>query len=65
MTTSPTATSVDPRINQIAAQIRAEIPEAQVRLLGSRARGTARTDSDVDLLITVPDGWLVCRPGYR
>ena len=25
---------------------------------GSRARGTARPDSDLDLLITVPDPWL-------
>ena len=36
----------------------AAIPEAQARLFGSRARGTARSDSDMDLLITVPDHWL-------
>ena len=36
---------------------RAAIPEAQVRLFGSRTRGTARPDSDVDLLITVPNHW--------
>ena len=29
-----------------------------MRLFGSRARGEARADSDVDLLITAPDGWL-------
>lgn len=29
-----------------------------MRLFGSRARGTARPDSDLDLLVTVPDAWL-------
>lgn len=42
----------------MAAAIRAEIPDAEVRLFGSRARGEARPDSDVDLLITAPDAWL-------
>jgi uncharacterized protein len=49
---------VDPRIESIAAAIRAEIPQSEVRLFGSRARGQARPDSDADLLITVPDAWL-------
>jgi predicted nucleotidyltransferase len=39
----------------------AAIPEAQVRLFGSRAKGTALPDSEVDLLITVPDHWLAGR----
>lgn len=57
--TASTATSLlDPRIAQIAAAIRSEIPQAEVRLFGSRARGQARPDSDADLLITVPDAWL-------
>jgi uncharacterized protein len=43
----------------------AAIPEAQVRLFGLRARGTDRTDSDVDLLITVPDHWLAGRDRAR
>jgi len=34
------------------------IPGAEVRLFGSRARGTERPDSDLDLLVTVPDEWL-------
>ncbi len=34
------------------------IPGAQVRLFGSRARGSAEPDSDIDLLITAPDAWL-------
>ena len=55
---APAAIRIDPRIHAIAAGIAAAIPEAQVRLFGSRAKGTARLDSDVDLLITVPDAWL-------
>ena len=46
------------QLRAMAAAIRAEIPEAEVRLFGSRARGDARPDSDVDLLITAPDAWL-------
>ena len=42
----------------MAAEISRLIPAAEVRLFGSRARGEARPDSDVDLLITAPDGWL-------
>lgn len=59
------AITVDPRISAIASGIAAAIPEAQVRLFGSRARGTARPDSDVDLLITVPDHWLAGRDRVR
>jgi predicted nucleotidyltransferase len=42
----------------MATSIRQLIPDAEVRLFGSRARGEARPDSDIDLLITAPDGWL-------
>jgi len=45
-------------LRQMAAEIREEIPEAEVRLFGSWARGDARPDSDLDLLITVSDDWL-------
>jgi len=45
-------------LREMVAAIRAEIPGAEVRLFGSRARGDARPDSDVDLLITAPDAWL-------
>lgn len=48
----------DDQLHAMAAAIRVEIPEAEVRLFGSRARGEARPDSDVDLLITAPDAWL-------
>ena len=46
------------QLQQMAAVIHREIPGAEVRLFGSRARGEARADSDIDLLITVPDDWL-------
>ena len=68
MTAASSATSaipIDPRISAVASGIASAIPAAQVRLFGSRARGTARLDSDVDLLITVPDHWLVGRDRVR
>ncbi|MGL6134005.1 MAG: nucleotidyltransferase domain-containing protein, partial [Prochlorococcaceae cyanobacterium] len=36
----------EPLLRTIAAEIQAAIPGAEVRLFGSRARGTARPDSD-------------------
>mgnify|MGYP006297634699 FL=1 len=56
-------TAIDPRIQAMANEICASIPGAEVRLFGSRALGTAREDSDVDLLITAPDQW--CRDHDR
>ena len=56
-------TEIDPRIQAMADEICASIPGAEVRLFGSRALGTAREDSDVDLLITAPDQW--CRDHDR
>jgi len=53
-----TAPSIETRLPLLAAAIGAHIPGAQVRLFGSRARGNASPDSDIDLLITVPDIWL-------
>ena len=43
----------EPLVRTIAAEIQAAIPGAEVRLFGSRARGTARPGSDLDLLVTV------------
>jgi predicted nucleotidyltransferase len=58
MTTTPLGTVNEALLRQMAAQIREEIPEAEVRLSGSHARGDARPSSDIDLLITVTDDWL-------
>ena len=57
--------TIDPRISAIASGIAKAIPEVQVSMFGSSARGTARPDSDVDLLITVPDHWLAGRIRVR
>jgi hypothetical protein len=64
MTAAPfaiSATSFNPSISAVASGIKA----AQVRLLGSRAKGTARPDSDLDLLIGVPDLWLTSHDRMR
>ena len=56
--TMTAAAAIEARPPLLAAEIRARIPGAQVRLFGSRARGNAGPESDIDLLITVPDVWL-------
>jgi len=58
MTRTPLVSVNKALLRQMAAQIREEIPEAEVRLFGSHARGQAKPDSDIDLLITVTDDWL-------
>jgi len=55
---TPESTVNKALLQQIASEIRAEIPGAEVRLFGSHARGQAKPDSDIDLLITVTDDWL-------
>lgn len=42
-------------INKIAHLMRRLFPEAKTVLYGSQARNTARMDSDIDLLIILPD----------
>ncbi len=64
--TSVVAPPIDQRLQGMAAVIHQRIPGAEVRLYscggacgyGSRARGTAGPESDIDLLITAPDAWL-------
>ena len=56
--TASNAAGIDSsELHRMAAEIREEIPCAQIHLFGSHARGDARPDSDVDLLITVSDHW--------
>ena len=57
MSTTPNRSTVDPRILEMADQIQRWIPGAEIRLFGSRAKGTHRSDSDIDLLVTAPDSW--------
>ncbi|MBD5355804.1 MAG: nucleotidyltransferase domain-containing protein [Bacteroides sp.] len=42
-------------INKIADLMKRLFPEAKTVLYGSQARNTARMDSDIDLLILLPD----------
>jgi predicted nucleotidyltransferase len=58
MTTTPSSVISEAQLQQMAAEIHQEIPGAEVRLFGSHARGEARPESDIDLLITADDGWL-------
>ncbi|MCP9834620.1 MULTISPECIES: nucleotidyltransferase domain-containing protein [unclassified Cyanobium] len=60
LATNTPAFSIEDRLAAMAREIQAVIPGAEVRLFGSWARGTARPDSDIDLLITVADNWLAC-----
>jgi predicted nucleotidyltransferase len=57
MATTSFSSVTEALLRQMAAEIREEIPEAEVRLFGSHARGDARPGSDVDLMITVSDDW--------
>jgi len=43
-------------ITEAARRLAAAAPDAQVILFGSRARGEARPDSDLDLLVIEPGG---------
>jgi len=61
-TTSP---SIEQRIAEMAGHIHRAIPDSEVRLFGSRARGTAGPDSDIDLLITAPDDWIEGHHGFH
>jgi predicted nucleotidyltransferase len=42
-------------IQQAAERLHAARPEATIILFGSRARGDARPDSDVDFLVVLPE----------
>ncbi len=59
------APPIEERLQAMAWVIQGVIPGAQVRLFGSRARGTGGPDSDIDLLITAPDDWLAQHHRFR
>jgi predicted nucleotidyltransferase len=40
--------------NEVAARVKARYPEARIWAFGSRVRGDAREDSDLDICIVVP-----------
>lgn len=44
-------------INKIANIMKSLFPEAKTVLFGSQARNTANPDSDIDLLILLPDSY--------
>lgn len=46
----------DALVRGVVAQVVAEADPLRVVLFGSRAMGTARPDSDIDLLVVMPDG---------
>ena len=47
---------VEAAVRRLVEQIVAEAAPLRVVLFGSRAAGTARPDSDIDLLVVMPDG---------
>jgi hypothetical protein len=51
----PSAAEFEQRLQQMAAEIQLQIPGAEVRLFGSRARGEATPDSDIELLISASE----------
>lgn len=54
MTTLPTPTDAD--IQCVVDLVVQTVQPLRIVLFGSRARGDARPDSDVDLMVVVPDG---------
>lgn len=42
-------------VNRIGKELKKFVPEAEIILYGSEARGESRPDSDIDLLILLPD----------
>lgn len=46
--------SIDPLVQEVSAQIAREFQPEKIIVFGSRVSGTARPDSDIDLLVVMP-----------
>jgi predicted nucleotidyltransferase len=55
-TYTPHIDTDDPLVRSVVEQIVAEAAPLRVILFGSRAEGKSRADSDIDLLVVMPDG---------
>ena len=55
----------DHQIRACADAIRARMPVTAIWLFGSSARGGATEDSDIDLLVVLPDGHGIARPCFE
>ena len=51
-----TATAYGPVVARMVALIAGEFEPERIILFGSRAKGDGRPDSDIDLLVIMPDG---------
>lgn len=56
MPSAPTLPTYDPVVDRIVERVVREMAPLRVILFGSRAAGTAGPESDVDLLVVMPDG---------
>ena len=43
-------------VHSVVERVVAEVQPLRIILFGSRAKGTARPDSDIDLLVVMPEG---------
>lgn len=46
----------EPDIQRIVDRVVEEVSPLRIMLFGSRARGDSRPDSDIDLMVVMPDG---------
>jgi uncharacterized protein len=53
---SSTSVAVEPAIHEIVERIVEEVHPLRIILFGSAARGEQRRDSDVDILVVMPEG---------
>ena len=53
---TPAHAAVDADVRRLVEEIVAEADPLRIILFGSRATGAARPDSDIDLLVVMPDG---------